>query len=146
LALRGDSMTALTWAVTERPIVINASTVWTLLCVATNIDVIEYTHIPGDVNINCDRLSRRDATPGMTVREEATGMGIEGGVVIEVNEDETIMRLLRLCACFEEIRIGHGFLEVLDGREGCSQHLHRSSRPAHTTYAHSSWMRTDPFF
>jgi hypothetical protein len=100
LALRGNSMTALTWAVTERQrgtIVINASIVWTLLCVATNIDVIEYTHIPGDVNINCDRLSRRDATPVTTVREEATGMGIEGGVVIEVNEDETIMRLLRLC-------------------------------------------------
>jgi hypothetical protein len=75
-------MTALRWAVTERPrgtIVINASIVWTLLCVATNIDVIEYTHIPGEVNISCDRLSRRDAIPWMTVREEATRMGIEGG-------------------------------------------------------------------
>jgi hypothetical protein len=58
LALRVDSVTALTWAVTERPrgkIVTNASIVWTSLCVATNIDVIEYTHIPGDDNDKCDR-------------------------------------------------------------------------------------------
>jgi hypothetical protein len=44
LALRGDSVTALTWAISERPrgkIVTNASIVWTLLCVATNIDVRE---------------------------------------------------------------------------------------------------------
>jgi hypothetical protein len=32
----------------------------------------------------------------MTVMKEAREMGIEGGVVIEVNEDERIMRLLRL--------------------------------------------------
>jgi hypothetical protein len=31
------------------------------------------------------------------VREEAIEMGIEGGVVIEVNADEDIMGLLRLC-------------------------------------------------
>jgi hypothetical protein len=39
LALRGDSVTAFTWAIAERPrgeIVTNASIVWTLLCVATN--------------------------------------------------------------------------------------------------------------
>jgi hypothetical protein len=100
LALRGDSVTALTWAISERPrgkIVTNASMVWTLLCVATNIDVREVTHIPGDENERCDRLSRRGMTPGMSVREEAREMGIEGGVVIEVNGDEEIMGLLRLC-------------------------------------------------
>jgi hypothetical protein len=100
LALRGDSVTALTWAISERPrgkIVTNASIVWTLLCVATNIDVREITHIPGDENEKCDRLSRRGSTPGMSVREEASELGIEGGVVIEVNGDEEIMGLLRLC-------------------------------------------------
>jgi hypothetical protein len=129
LALRGDSMTALTWAVTERPrgtIVINASIVWTLLCVATNIDVIEYTHIPGDVNINCDRLSRRDATPGMTVREEATGMGIEGGVVIEVNEDETIMRLLRLCDPRRKLESDTDFLKFwMEVRDAVNTFINR---------------------
>ena len=100
LALRGDSVTALTWAISERPrgeIVTNASIVWTLLCVATNIDVREVTHIPGVENGRCDRLSRRGTTSSMTVREEAREMGIDGGVEIEVNGDEKVMGLLRLC-------------------------------------------------
>lgn len=100
LALRGDSVTALTWAITERPrgdIVTNASMVWTLLCVATNIDVVEVTHIAGKDNVNCDRLSRRGATPTMSVGDEVRVMGIEGGSIIEVNGVEEIMRLLRLC-------------------------------------------------
>lgn len=82
LALRGDSVTALTWAISERPrgkLVTNASMVWTLLCVATNIDVREITHIPGNDNDKCDRLSRRGDTPALTVREEVREMGIEGG-------------------------------------------------------------------
>jgi hypothetical protein len=57
LALSGDSVTALTWAISERPreeIVTSASIVWTLLCVATNIDVREITHIPGVENGRCD--------------------------------------------------------------------------------------------
>jgi hypothetical protein len=94
-------VTALICAISERPrgkIVINASIVWTLLCVATNIDVREITHIPGDENDKkCDRLSRRGLTQGMSVREEAIELGIEGGVVIEVNGDQEIMGLLRLC-------------------------------------------------
>jgi hypothetical protein len=100
LAPRGDSVTALTWAISERPrgeIVTNASIVRTLLCVATNIDVREITHIPVEENGRCDRLSRRGLAPGMSVREEAGEMGIDGGVVIEVNGDEQIMGLLRLC-------------------------------------------------
>jgi hypothetical protein len=42
-------VTALTWAISERPrgkIVPNSSIVRALLCVATNIDVGEVTHIP----------------------------------------------------------------------------------------------------
>jgi hypothetical protein len=69
LALRGDSVTALTWAISERPrgkIVTNASIVWTLLFVATIIDVREITHIPGDENEMCERLSCRGTTPCMS--------------------------------------------------------------------------------
>jgi hypothetical protein len=94
LALRGDSVTALTWAISGRPrgkIVTNASIVWTLLCVATIIGVREITY-----QERCDRLSRRGAAPDMSVREEAREMGIDGGVVIEVNGDVKIMGLLRL--------------------------------------------------
>jgi hypothetical protein len=42
LALRGDSVTALTWSITQRvggAIVTNASMVWTLLCVAADINI-----------------------------------------------------------------------------------------------------------
>jgi hypothetical protein len=70
IALRGDSITAPTWAITERPrgsIVSNASTLWTLLCVASDIDVKEVTHIAGKDNSNCDRLSRREQDEQMAV-------------------------------------------------------------------------------
>jgi hypothetical protein len=100
LALRGESVTSLTWAISERPraeIVTNASIAWALLCVATNIDVREITHIPGVENGRCDRLSRRGMTLSMTVREEAREMGIDGGVEIVVNGDEEAMGLLSLC-------------------------------------------------
>jgi hypothetical protein len=40
LVLRGGSVTALTWAISERPRG-KTSIVWTLLCVATNINVRE---------------------------------------------------------------------------------------------------------
>jgi hypothetical protein len=41
IALRGDSVTALTWAITERPrgtIVTNAAMIWTLLAVAADVE------------------------------------------------------------------------------------------------------------
>jgi hypothetical protein len=75
LALRGDSVTALTWAVTERPrgdIVTNAAMVWTLLCVAV-------IHIPGDDNVKCDRLSRRGSKPVLAVKQEDGFIRIESG-------------------------------------------------------------------
>ena len=100
LALRGDSVTALTWSITERvrgSIVTNASMVWTLLCVAADIDITKVIHIAGEDNKNCDRLSRRGPHSTMTVEEEAESMGIKGARNIEVNGDESIMRILRLC-------------------------------------------------
>ena len=42
LALRGDSVTALTWAIIERPrgsIVTNAAMIWTLLCMVAYVDI-----------------------------------------------------------------------------------------------------------
>ena len=100
LALRGDSVTALTWSITERvrgSIVTNASMVWTLLCVAADIDVTRIIHIPGENNKNCDRLSRRGALSTVTVEEEVRSMGIEGVQIVEVNGEESVMGVLRLC-------------------------------------------------
>jgi hypothetical protein len=79
LALRGDSVTALTWAITERRrgvIVTNAAMVWTLLCIAADNNVKEVTHISGEDNDKCDRLSRRGAELKMSISEEAAEVGI----------------------------------------------------------------------
>ena len=101
IALRGDSMTALTWAITERPrgsIVSNASMVWTLLCVATDVDVNEVTHIAGKDNLNCDRLSRREQDePSISVEQMAEEMGIGGTRVLEMGSHEEVMNILRMC-------------------------------------------------
>lgn len=81
IALRGDNITALTWAaLTRGSIVSDASMVWTLLFVASNIDVKEVTHIAGKDNSNCDRLSRREQDePHTSVEQMAVEMGIGGG-------------------------------------------------------------------
>jgi hypothetical protein len=43
------------------------SILWMLLCVATNIDVREITHISGEENGRCDHLSGRGMTPSMSL-------------------------------------------------------------------------------
>ena len=55
--LRGDSVTALSWA-TKGQRSINAATIFTMLCVALSVDVKSTCHISGDDNFKCDRLSR----------------------------------------------------------------------------------------
>ena len=100
LALRGDSVTALTWAITERPrgsIVTNAAMIWTLLCVAADVDIRETTHIPGEQNDNCDQLSRRGLRPTNSVSEHAQAMGIGEAKVLDIAVDEEIMDLIFLC-------------------------------------------------
>ena len=50
MSLRGDSITALTWAITERPKgkrVTRAAIIWTMLCVGVNIQIDGITHIAG---------------------------------------------------------------------------------------------------
>jgi hypothetical protein len=96
IALRGDSVTALTWAMTERPRgvrVTNASMIWTLLCIAADVDVKEVTHIAVEDNKQCDRLSRRwdiGKVPTMTVSEEAEDMGLRGANVVEMDADSSV--------------------------------------------------------
>ena len=114
VALRGDSVTALTWAITERPRgvrVTNASMVWTLLCIAADVNVKEITHIPGEDNERCDRLSRRGANPTMSVSEEAEDMGISGAVVVEMNLDQSIMDIIALCDPRAELSTESQFIE-----------------------------------
>jgi hypothetical protein len=103
IALRGDSATALTWTMAERPRgirVTNASMIWTLLCIAADVDVKEVTHIPGEDNKRCDRLSRRwgvGKTPTMTVSEEAEDMGLGRVEVVEMDLDPSVRGVVELC-------------------------------------------------
>jgi hypothetical protein len=81
IALRGDSVTALTWAITERPRgskITNASMIWTLLCIAADVHVKEVTHIAGKDNTYCDRLSRREGATTASVADEAVEIGVVG--------------------------------------------------------------------
>jgi hypothetical protein len=70
---------------------------WTLQCVAAEIHVQHVTLIAGVDNDNCDRLSRWGSHSTVSVEEEARNMG--SGIVgtVEVNGDESMMGVLRLC-------------------------------------------------
>ena len=113
LALRGDSVTALTWAITERPrgsIVTKAAMVWSMLCIATGIDVQEITHLPGKDNERCDRLSRRGTQSDRDLSEDLRDMGLQGSRVIVMNEVDGVPDLLRLCDPKEELKTDAEFV------------------------------------
>jgi hypothetical protein len=71
--------------------------IWTLLCVAADVDIRETTHIPGEQNDNCDQLSWRGLRPTNSVSEHAHAMGIGEAKVIDIAGDEEIMDLIFLC-------------------------------------------------
>ena len=99
LALRGDSVTALTWAITERPrgsIVTKAAMIWSMLCVATGVDVIEITHIPGTENKRCDRLPRLQPQRGPSFSAELSDMGLLGTTVLDMDRIEGVVALCTL--------------------------------------------------
>ena len=113
IALRGDSVTALTWAMTERPRgvrVTNASMIWTLLCIATDIDVKEVTHIAGEDNGRCDRLSRRGTDTTISVAEEAEDMGMGGAEVVDLDSDGIVREIIGLCDPRTELNSEADFL------------------------------------
>jgi hypothetical protein len=88
-------MTALTWAVTERPrgeIVTNAAMVWTLLCVAAEIHVKEVIHM--SIVTGCHA---RGSEPTLTVKQEAAEIGLERVEVVEVDDCGVVTKILELC-------------------------------------------------
>ena len=100
LILRGDSITALQWAITERTrgsIVTRAAIVWTVLCIAADVHVTEITHIAGADNKSCDQLSRRCATTEKSVGDEAKDLGLENVKVLAFDSDSTVFDLIKLC-------------------------------------------------
>jgi hypothetical protein len=108
IALRGDSVTALTWTMT------NAAMVWTLLCIAADVEVKEVTHIPGEQNERCDRLSRRwdvRKTPTVSVSAEAEEMGMKGVKVVEMDADPSVREVIELCDPRRELSSESQFID-----------------------------------
>jgi hypothetical protein len=62
--------------------------------VATDIHVQQVIHIASVDNDKCDRLSRRGSNSTVSVAEEAP-IGVVG--TVEVNREDSIMGVLRLC-------------------------------------------------
>ena len=99
IELRGDSIAALTWAKTERcrgSLVTNASMVFTMLCVAFNLDVKSATHIAGKDNLVCDRLSRLGAS-GQSVASVVSECGFGEVQVIDLGLCDNTQYLLSSC-------------------------------------------------
>lgn len=141
IALRGDSVTALTWTMTERPRgirVTNVAMVWTLLCIAADVEVKEVTHIPGEENEQCDRLSRRwdvGKTPTMSVLEEAEEMGMRGVEVVEMDRDPCVRGIVELCDPRTELSSESQFIEFwMRARSAIELFMTMHNHPQPRTY------------
>jgi hypothetical protein len=92
--IRGDSVTALTWATEERfrsDLVTNAATVFVLLMVSLGVEIVSQTHISKDDNVICDALSRPSL--GKTLGE----LGLKGIPILDLNDDPLVKEILQLC-------------------------------------------------
>lgn len=92
--LRGDSITALTWASEERfrgDLVTNASIVFILLMIATGTEIVSQHHIPGEQNWRCDGLSRP------SLGKTAEDLGLSGVRLLSLTDDPDMVEILQLC-------------------------------------------------
>ena len=99
VAMRGDSVSALTWVSTERyrgSNVSNASMVFTMLCITQELVVKESTHISGSDNGKCDALSRLWES-GKSVNEVMKSIGLEGSRDVDLQGCKYVKRLLASC-------------------------------------------------
>ena len=100
LTPRGDSITALTWAYTERtrgPTATNAAMVWTLLCIAADVHIADTTHLPGKLNVTCDLLSRRSAANAPVSQQEVKDLGLSGEAVLNLGNIPAVKALISIC-------------------------------------------------
>ena len=99
IEIRGDSIAALTWAQTERvrgTRVTNAAMVFTSACLRYGMDVKEATHISGENNFRCDRLSRL-AESGLDARTVMNDVGLTDCAVIDLTSHGGFTALVELC-------------------------------------------------
>ena len=94
ICLRGDSISALTWASEERfkgENINNAAIVFISLMTLAQAEIIEHQHIPGEDNWRCDGLSRP------SLRKTAADLGLENITIIDMNGDPIVTEILELC-------------------------------------------------
>jgi hypothetical protein len=100
LEMRGDSVTALTWAQTERArgvLVSNAAMIFTSVCIRYGMDVKTATHRSGEDNFRCDELSRL-AESGLSARAVMDDLGFTACRVLDLTESQSFRRLVELCS------------------------------------------------
>ena len=122
IEIRGDSISALTWAQKERTRgsqVSNAAMVFTLVCVSYGIEAKIATHISGEENFRCDQLSRVSESK-RTVDEVLVGLGLKGVQDLKLDEDSRVLQLIescRPCEAFENevdfITFWHKIVEAI---------------------------------
>ena len=107
--LRGDSVSALTWAEKERYTgsnVSNASIIYTLMVLTWSVTVSSTQHIDGAIsNKRCDHLSRNPHTAKLSDPE----VGYPGVQQVDWSEDPVMGRLLRLCDPRTDSKTEEGF-------------------------------------
>ena len=130
--LRGDSVSALTWAEAERyrgKRVTNAAMVYTVLCVMYSFDVKEATHVPGTDNKRCDKLSRLGETGG-SVEETMREFGLQWAASIDISQHEHVQKLISACDPAQTHESESNFIEywgrMRDALKGIGAH-HKST-------------------
>jgi hypothetical protein len=92
--LRGDSITALTWAVEERfrsDLIHNAAIVFILILIITKSEIVGMDHISSENNWRCDGLSR----PSLMKTHD--DLGLTGIKFIDLENDPIATEIVRLC-------------------------------------------------
>ena len=98
ISISGDSMSALKWAsenAFKSANVLNASVVFTLICLAFGFHVCEAEHVSGLANWKADRLSR--LAEGPSLDETMAQIGFEGVPVIQLTDCPHAVTLLAAC-------------------------------------------------
>jgi hypothetical protein len=106
IKLRGDSITALTWADKLRPkgdSVINSAVIFTLMVVTWNVEITGTEYITSKDNYGPDRLSRNPRTDTMAT------LGHSDVVHVDLNNDPAVAEILRLCNPKTDLGSEQGF-------------------------------------
>ena len=99
IELRGDSVTALSWAKSNVPKgqrSMNSATIFTMFCIALSVDVKVTCHISGEDNYKCDKLSRLKES-GNTVASVMSDIGLQGVETLDLESDPAVKTLVHCC-------------------------------------------------